>query len=415
MVGFRAAWIGFAIIASGLFQHVAALQSLPSPLPTAPLYSCAQAASPQLPLEINTTVVEVGPRPWGLIYLNETIAFAAINFSIGVLDTSEFTPKLTNIYPLSPEYYIGNDDIDLNGYGFRELTLSHDLRNLFVTTGYGAIIYDVPGLLAGENAVVGVLSSNGYCGRGAIELNITPNDEFVFISQEFGSNNTYDLGNIEVYNISRLDNGTVLSTWRGFIVLGHRTIGQQFNKNYTSLFVTSEISTTATSLNQTTGYVSILDVETLKYTPGKAFVGRVSSGCHPVRCSMSADKNHLWVTTREGNQVLAFDAELLSANETENALSATVNTGTSPIGIAAFSNHILTADSNRFNYTNATAGVTVVNAENALARAAVSFPQISTGAFPRSFAISPDGNTALVSEFGTGYVRAMNISQLLLL
>jgi hypothetical protein len=95
-----------------------------------------------------------------LVYLNESIAFAAINFSVGVLDTSDFAPRLKYILPLQPAFFIGNDDIDLDGYGFREMALTHDKENLYVATGYGAVILDVPRALAGSNdSFVGVLAT----------------------------------------------------------------------------------------------------------------------------------------------------------------------------------------------------------------------------------------------------------------
>ncbi|KAH8651163.1 hypothetical protein BX600DRAFT_100214 [Xylariales sp. PMI_506] len=410
MAGFKVAWIIGATIA--VLGQLATAQSPPAA--TTPVYRCATTAAPQAALELNSSVVSVGEHPWGLAYLNDSIAFAAINFSIGVLDTSEFTPKLTFLFPLPPAYYIGNSVEGQEGYGFRELTLSHDKRNLYVATGYGAVIYDVPRLLASRNdSIVGVLSSNGVIGNSSIEVNLTPDDDFAFVSQEFGNNKTLDRGAIEVYNITRLDNGTVTSTWRGYIVLGYRTIAQQFSKNYTSLFVTSEISTNTTqAMNLTTGVISVLDVEKLKYTPGKSLVSQVSGGCHPARAVMSVDRNHLWVAAREANLALAFDTEILASNDPTNALSVTVSTGTSPIGLAALPNHILTADSNRWNYTNTTTGMTVINAEMALSRAQLSFPQFPTGLWPRTIVVSPDQKTALISEFGDGTIRAVDVSVL---
>ncbi|KAH8651376.1 hypothetical protein BX600DRAFT_441805 [Xylariales sp. PMI_506] len=382
-----------------------------------PTHVCATIAAPQRALDLNATVIDVGPRPWGVAFFNESLAFVAINFSIGVLDLSKEIPELTTVLPMPAQAPpMGNTDINVNGYGYRELTLSHKKDTLYIATGYGAIIYDVAKLLAGgANAYAGVLSSNGYAGQGAIEISLTPNDTHVFISQEFGSNNSYGLGNIEVYEVSRLANGTIQSSWKGFIALGYATIGQSFSKDWLHLFVTSEMSNDATNLNQTTGTVSVLDVATLMYTPGKSLVGKVTSGCHPTRCQMSPDGNYLWVAQRDANQIYAFDALKLAANETDDAQVATVNTGTSPIGMAAVGNYILTADSNRFDYLNTTTGVTAVNAKAVLSRGLSNFPQIPTGAFARALAISPSGNKLLVSEFDANTVRLVDITLLNLL
>ncbi|KAH6660206.1 cytochrome cd1-nitrite reductase-like protein [Truncatella angustata] len=308
---------------------------------------------------------------------------------------------------------MGNKNITEDGYGYRELSITHDKRNLYVATGYGAVIFDVPRAIAGrDDSFVGVLSSNGHVGRSAIELSITPDDKYVFISQEFGSNSSYNRGAIEVFNVTRLANGTVNSEWRGFIALGYAVVGQQFSKDYTKLFVTSEMNSTTAAPNSTTGVLSVLDVDKLKHTPGKSLITKYMSGCRPVRCHLSTDGNKLWVTERDINHASVFDAQKLANNDTTDVFMATVNTGTSPIGIAVVGNHILTADSNRFDYSNASTGVTVINSAGALSKGQSDFPQIPVGDFPRSLAVSPDGNRLLVSEFGEGTVRVVDISSL---
>jgi hypothetical protein len=150
------------------------------------------------------------------VYLNENFAFAAINFSIGVLDVRQLEPRLLNMIPFPEEYQMGNDNITADGYGYRELILSHDKRNLYVATGYGAVILDTAKAILGSNdSIAGVLSSDGYVGRSAVELSITPDDKFVFISQEFGSNASYNRGAVEVFKVTREADGKVSSIWRG--------------------------------------------------------------------------------------------------------------------------------------------------------------------------------------------------------
>lgn len=119
------------------------------------------------------------------------------------------------------------------------------------------------------------------------------------------------------------------------------------------------------------------------------------------------------MTERDVNHASVYDAEKLANNQTTpDVLLAIVNTGTSPIGVAVVGNHILTADSNRFDYSNATTGITVINTAGALTRGRVDFPQIPTGDFPRSLAMSPSGDRLLVSEFGEGTVRVIDVSSL---
>ncbi|ETS86295.1 hypothetical protein PFICI_00123 [Pestalotiopsis fici W106-1] len=410
MAGLLSCWIAtvIAIIGYSLTSsYVAAVEVLGTKYPD---LRCETNAPPQRALNFTSVSVPVGPRPWGLVYLNENFAFAAINFSIGVLDTRQFEPRLLNMIPFPEEFQMGNEDITSDGYGYRELILSHDKRNLYVATGYGAVILDTTKAILGSNeSIAGVLSSNGYVGRSAVELSITPDDKFVFISQEFGSNASYNRGAVEVYKVTREDDGKVSSIWRGFIALGFAVVGQQFSKDNTKLFVTSELNTTKGTVNDTAGIISVLDVATLKVTPGKALITRLNNGCRPVRCDVSLDGRQLWVTERDANTLAIFDADELALgnNNTDEVLLGAVTTGTSPIGIAEVGRYVLTADSNRFNYENATTGVTVVDTITMQ-----QLGQIPTSAFPRSLAVSPSGNRLLVSEFGAGTIRAIDVTLL---
>lgn len=164
-----------------------------------------------------------------------------------------------------------------------------------------------------------------------------------------------------------------------------------------------------------TGLLAVLDVATLTETPDAALLNKVRSGCRPVRCWISEDGTQLWVSERDANQISVYDAALLAINtsRTADVIEGTMSVGTSPIGIIGVGHYVLTADSNRFNYTNATTGITVINSRAVLEqRELVANPQIATFAFPRGLAVSPDGNTLLVSEFGAGTVRAINTTLL---
>ncbi|KAH8671610.1 hypothetical protein BX600DRAFT_459362 [Xylariales sp. PMI_506] len=77
---------------------------------------------------------------------------------------------------------------------------------------------------------------------------------------------------------------------------------------------------------------------------------------------MSTDGTTLWATARDSNQLLAFEVDKLVHNQTSDALLTTVQTGTSPAGVALVGDFVLTADSNRFGYLDASTGVTVVDA-----------------------------------------------------
>ena len=61
---------------------------------------------------------------------------------------------------------------------------------------------------------------------------------------------------------------------------------------------------------------------------------------------------------------------------------------------------IITADSNRSGNPNGTTGISVVDVQAALSGQPAVLGKIPTGLFPREFAVSPDGSTVLVSDYG---------------
>ena len=135
---------------------------------------------------------------------------------------------------------------------------------------------------------------------------------------------------------------------------------------------------------------------------------------------MSRNNQVVWVTARESNALLAFDASRLVSNRT-TALLASVQVGTSPVGLVfsgANESRILTANSDRFAgldpsvYGNATTGLSVVNVDAAIRGEQANLGQIPTGLFPREMAVSPDGKTILVTDYGSSMIQAVDVSTL---
>lgn len=251
------------------------------------------------------------------------------------------------------------------------------------------------------------MGENGV-GTGAIGVTLSLDDSYVFVNQEYGSKATGLRGGIEVFNVSRAQNGCVSGKYIGFAVLNYAVAGATLSSDGSKLYATSE---TATS-NSTQGTLSILDVATLKTNPSEALLGSVDAGCQPVRVAVSHNGEQVWVTARASNKLLAFDAGKLESNASD-ALLASVQVGTSPVGVTFVNRgrHIITADSNRFGTPNATTGLTVVDVGAAL-KGKQGFPRIATGLFPREFAVSLDGKTLLVSDYDSDAIQAVNVSQL---
>lgn len=362
------------------------------------------------PLEKNLTSVRtaqitVPAHPFGLVYAHKhDIAFVALNTSLGVLDTSAFTPSLIHEIPLPAPYE--------SVQGAAGIAITHNGRHVLVTTFSTAVIVvdAAKAAIGSADAVVGVLNGIAAAGDSAIEVTISKDDKYAFVSQEDGSRQTGGLGTIEVFKLHRpAANGTVSGTYVGYLILDELVVGTALSSNGRFLYATSE-----TSSNTTQGTLSVIDVEKLKTNPSEALISKVPAGCGAVRVIVSRDDKVVWVTARESNALLAFDASKLISDQSA-ALLASVQVGTSPVGlIFAGQNErrILTANSNRFGYGNATTGLSVVDVEAALRGGQATLGQIPTGLFPRELAKSRDGKTVLVSDYGSLMVQAVDVATL---
>jgi DNA-binding beta-propeller fold protein YncE len=366
---------------------------------------CQAAAPTQVTLNNITTASlnVIGNYPFGLVYASKDIAFVGLGTSLGVLNTSTFAPTLIRQISLQDVF----TNAPLGFYSAYGLAISRDKRIVYAAIGLGAVAVDVGKAVAGDaDSILGSL--NGKAGTAAIEVTVSIDDKYVFVSQEYGNKETESHGAIEVFNVKRNSNGSLSSTDIGFIALGYSVVGTALSPDGSKLYATSEAATS----NGTQGTLSILDVATLKTNPSNALLASVDAGCGPVRVVVSQNGKHIWVTARESNKLLAFDAAKLESNSA-NALLASVQVGTSPVGLILVNQgrHIITADSNRFSYTNTTTGLTVVDVHAAL-QGRQGFPRIPTGLFPREFALGPDRETLLVSEYGSEAIQAVDVSQL---
>lgn len=377
------------------------------------LPGCQTVAPPEKNLTtVRTAEITVPAHPFGVVYSQQNdIAFVALNTSLGVLNTSAFVPSLIHEIAL-PAPYVGID-------GGTGIALTHNGRHVLVTASSTAVIVvDVAKAATGSpNAVVGVLNGIAAAGDSAIEVTITQDDKYAFVSQEGGSSQTGERGTIEVFELQRpAANGTVSGTYVGYLILGDRVVGTALSSDGRILYATSETAST----NTTQGTLSVVDVETLKTDPSKALITKVAAGCGPVRVLVSRDDQRVWVTARESNALLAFDASKLISDQSA-ALLASVQVGTSPVGLrfaGANERRILTANSNRFAssdpslYGNATTGLSVVDVDAAIRGEQANLGQIPTGLFPRELAISPNGKTILVSDYGSLMIQAIDVSTL---
>lgn len=375
------------------------------------LPGCQTVAPPEENLtSVRTAEIAVPAYPFGVVYAQQNdIAFVALNTTLGVLNTSAFIPSLIDAIPLPTPYRGGGAGI----------ALTHDGRHVLVTAeGTALIVVDVAKAATGSpKAVVGVLNGTAAAGDSAIEVTVTRDDKYAFVSQEYGSRQTGERGTIEVFELQRpAANGSVSGTYIGYLILGDSVVGTALSPDGRILYATSELA----SFNTTQGTLSVIDVEKLKTDPSKALISTVTAGCQPVRVIVSQDNQVVWVTARASNALLAFDASKLISDQGA-ALLASVQVGTSAVGLrfaGANESRILTANSNRFAgsdpslYGNATSGLSVVDVNAAIRGEQANLGQIATGLFPRELAVSPDGKTVLVSDYGSSMIQAIDVSTL---
>ena len=373
------------------------------------LPGCKMAAPLQKNLTtVRTTSLNVPGRPFGVVYAQQNdVAFVALNNRLSVLNTSTFVPTLIH------EILLSNSSVNVQGA--QGIALTHDGRHVLVTATLTAlIVVDGAKAIAGSrDAVVGRFNGTAAAGMSAVEVSITGDDRYAFVSQEYGSGQTGQRGTIEVFKLDELSaNGTVSAVYIGYLPLDHLVVGTAFSIDGRFLYATSE----QVSQSNPQGTLSVIDVRKLKSDPSNALVSKVNAGCGPGRVIVSRDGRIVWVTARQSNALLAFDAWKLVSNQSSMALLASVQVGTAPVGLifaGAQDSRIVTANSNRFLYPNATAGLSVVDVDAALHGGKANLGEIPTGFFPRELAISPNGETILVSEYGSAVIQAVDVSTLL--
>lgn len=373
-----------------------------------PPATCQQAAPNQTVLHLPSANVSVPTSPWGLAYASDDVAFVSLGAFVGVLNTSTCTPHLIRTIKL-PKYSIHSDG-STDDNGAAELTISKNRKEVWVSLGPGAIVLDVEKALCGhEDAIIGELITPMFSSATQIVLSI--DESYAFISQEYGSNATQGRGGVQVFEVNRERNGTISGSYIGFTELQYAVNGMALSANGKNIYVTSEATLASLMHHKDRGILSVLDVEGLKFTPSKALKVSVDAGCEPVRVAVSPDGSSVWVTARASNHLVVFDATKLTTMQHYDAQIATVQVGTSPIGLVFVNGgrQIITADSNRNNFRNATTGLTVVDIDSALS-GKQNFARVHTGLFPRSFSLSSDGNTLLVSQFDSNAIQSINLA-----
>jgi DNA-binding beta-propeller fold protein YncE len=359
------------------------------------------AAARVLP-EVRTATVSVAGNPFGVaVSADGRWTFAALSSagSVGVFRSEgSGAPAAVRSVAVAPGQPLGE-------------ALTRDGRYLLAANALGgATVIDTSRAEQGmPAAVLGTLSAPA--GSGAIEVAVSPDDRFAFVSLE-GS------AVLAVFSLQRaLVHGFSPSDFVGTIPVGEAPVGLAVSPDGRWLYATSEIErgprpSGGPQLGPQ-GTLTVINLRRAETDPGGSVMSSVTAGCSPVRVIVSANGSVIWVTARGSDFLLGFSAARL-LSDPAHARIARVRVGAAPVGLALVDNgtRIAVADSNRFSAPGATSSLAVVSVTAALAGRPALLGYVRTGGFPREMALEPGGRTLLVTDFSSQQLEAVNVTGL---
>ena len=273
------------------------------------------------------------------------------------------------------------------------IEVTHDGRFLVAATGSGAVVISVAEAEQGApNPVVGSLTSPD--GKGAVEVSISPEDDFVFVTLQSSAE-------MAVFNLhAALASGFSGSDFVGYVPLAAQPVGIAAGGRF--LYVTS-----------IAGELSVISLHKAETQPASAVLRTAKAGCGPARAVLSPDAKVLWVTARQSDALLAFSTPLLRSDP-RHALIAKVMVGEVPLGAELVDGGrlIVVADSNLNGLKSASANLAVVDTAKALAGQPALLGYIPTGLLPRQFALEPASGTLLVTDQRSHRLQALKTADL---
>ncbi len=364
---------------------------------------CSAATAPGRALTaVRTSMISVSGPPFGVV----TTAggrwdFVSLVTGIGVFRNSTAgQPELVRKLPV-PGVTLG-------------LAVSPDGRYLLAADGDGAVVISVSRAEAGQpHAVLGTLAAGPAHQGGAIEVAVTPDGRYAFVSLEYSHP-----PEIAVFNLQRaLTSGFRRSLLVGEIPVDPGPVGLAVSPGGRLLYATSEADgqgfCRAPQVIGEPGALAVISIRTAETDPAGSVLATVQAGANPVRVITSASGSVVWVTARQSNALLAFSARrLLTAPA--GALLAKVTVGPDPVGLALVNGGraIVVADSDRFARPGTTSTLAVVGVADALAGRPAVLGYIKAGSFPRQLALEPDGRTLLVTNYFSNQLETVELARL---
>jgi DNA-binding beta-propeller fold protein YncE len=300
--------------------------------------------------------------------------------------------------------------------------LTHDGKLLIATAGDGPVFLDVERMASGaSNPVLGSFSDGAN--SQSIYANVSPGDKLLFVSEERAHS-------ITVIDLERArSNGYKADATIGNIPVANAPIALTFSPDGKWLYTTSQGALpdwhwpkackpegrdpSTAEITNPEGAVIVVDVARASTDPAQAVVARVPAGCSPVRMAITPDGARIYVTARNSNAVLAFDtAKLLSDADHARVGEASVGAAPVPIAVVDSGRKVVAGNSNRFGASTAAQSLVVLDAAKMEAGTDAVLGAIAAGAFPREMALSADGHTLFLTNFGSNSLQVIDVDRL---
>ena len=202
-------------------------------------------------------------------------------------------------------------------------------RYVLAAAGRGAVVIDSAAAIDGAGQpVIGSLSAPARlagAGPGAAEVAVSAGSRYAFVTLE-------GAGRVAVFDLRT-------RAYLGAVPVGGGALGLAVAPDGRRLYEVSE-SGRAKGFAHIRGVLNVIDIRRAVADPARAVLVASPAPCAPVRVAVSPDGREVWVTARDGNELLGYDSV--------GALRSVTPVGAAPLGVAVAGSgrEVLVADAN---------------------------------------------------------------------
>ena len=281
----------------------------------------------------------------------------------------------------------------------------------------GIGLYKLENLLSGVGtSFIGVLATGSPTqspsrGSATVHVGFSLDDTVLLASDEAQSR-------VAVFDINKVRNNAANQSLIGHIPAGINPIGFTFFKNADNhqlvSFTSSRASADSVNIplgcgpsgNLAMGTVTVADLTVAQRDPPSSILNVVAAGCSPVRL-VTDQSNKTYVSARSQNEIIVLDNKSLLSKTSQSPVVSNVPVGPAPVGIKLARNNtvLVVASSNRFDPN----GYGQINLIDTRTNMLNTLPALK---FPREIAVSPDGNTAVVTNYSSDSLEVIHLPTL---